>query len=200
MKNRKITRKITQGMYVLTTKGGGCIVDAVSQISSSDNPLITVAVMKDNYTNKLIHENDFFALSVLAVEADPEIIQTFGYNSMRDLDKFANIKTEEVENIPIISSSLGYMLCEKLETIENETHTLFIGKLTEADVFEDKDAMSYQYFTKHKDEFIKVKTSEGKTAWVCKVCGYVYYGDTLPDDFKCPLCGVGPENFVRKED
>ena len=65
MKNKKITRKITQGMYILTTNGGGCVVDAVSQVSSSENPLIAVAVMKKNYTNELIHQNDFFSLSVL---------------------------------------------------------------------------------------------------------------------------------------
>ena len=200
MKNKKITRKITQGMYVLTTKGGGCIVDAVNQISSGDNPLIAVAIMKQNYTNKLMHENDTFALSVLGMDTDSEIIQTFGFNSMKDIDKFEKCSLNEVEGINVIDSSLGYMLCEKVDVIENDTHTLFIGKLIEADVYKDGEAMSYGYYQEHKDDFIKVKTEKGKTAWVCKICGYVYYGDTLPDDFKCPMCGVGSEYFVRKED
>lgn len=199
MKNKKITRKITQGVYALTTKGGGCIVDAVSQVSAGDNPLIAVAVMKSNYTNELMHQNDTFALSVLGLDVNPEIIKTFGLNSMRDIDKFAVTKTNEELDLKIIDNSLGYMICEKVDTIENETHTLFIGKLIEADIYKDGEAMSYGYYQEHKDELLKVKTEKGKTAWVCMMCGYVYYGETLPDDFKCPMCGVGKEYFERKE-
>lgn len=198
MKNKKITRKITQGVYALTTKGGGCIVDAVSQVSAGDNPLIAVAVMKSNYTNELMHQNDTFALSVLGLDVNPEIIKTFGLNSMRDIDKFAVTKTNEELDLKIIDDSLGYMICEKVDTIENETHTLFIGKLIEADIYKDGGAMSYGYYQEHKDELLKVKTEKGKTAWVCMMCGYVYYGETLPDDFKCPKCGVGKEYFERK--
>lgn len=199
MKNKKITRKITQGVYALTTKGGGCIVDAVSQVSAGDNPLIAVAVMKSNYTNELMHKNNTFALSVLGLDVDPEIIKTFGLNSMRDIDKFAETKTNEELDLKIIDDSLGYMICEKVDTIENETHTLFIGKLIEADIYKDGEAISYGYYQEHKDELLKVKTEKGKTAWVCMMCGYVYYGETLPDDFKCPMCGVGKEYFERKE-
>lgn len=199
MKNKKITRKITQGVYALTTKGGGCIVDAVSQVSAGDNPLIAVAVMKSNYTNELMHKNNTFALSVLSLDVDPEIIKTFGLNSMRDIDKFAETKTNEELDLKIIDDSLGYMICEKVDTIENETHTLFIGKLIEADIYKDGEAISYGYYQEHKDELLKVKTEKGKTAWVCMMCGYVYYGETLPDDFKCPMCGVGKEYFERKE-
>ena len=198
MKNIKITRKITQGMYVLTTKNGGCIVDAVSQISSGDNPLIAVSVMKSNYTNELLKQHDKFALSVLGKEVNPEIIKTFGFNSMRDINKFENIETTQIEDINIINNSLGYMLCEKIDSIDNDTHTLFIGKLIEADVYEDKEAMSYQYYQKHKDELLKVTTEEGKTAWVCSICGYIYYGEELPEDFQCPTCGVDKSFFDKK--
>ncbi len=198
MKNKKITRKITQGVYVLTTLSGGCIVDAVSQVSAGDNPLIAVAVMKKNYTNDLMHKNNTFALSVLGKNVNPEIIKTFGLNSMRDIDKFAEIKTNEVEGLNIIDDSLGYMICEKIDSIENETHTLFIGKLIEADVYKDEEAMSYGYYQEHKDELLKVKTEKGKTAWVCLACGYVYYGEELPNDFKCPVCGVDATMFEKK--
>lgn len=198
MKNKKITRKITQGVYVLTTLSGGCIVDAVSQVSAGDNPLIAVAVMKKNYTNELMHKNNTFALSVLGKNVNPEIIKTFGLNSMRDIDKFAEIKTNEVEGLNIIDDSLGYMICEKIDSIENETHTLFIGKLIEADVYKDEEAMSYGYYQEHKDELLKVKTEKGKTAWVCLACGYVYYGEELPNDFKCPVCGVDATMFEKK--
>lgn len=198
MKNKKITRKITQGMYVLTTQGGGCIVDAVSQISAGEHPLISVAVMKTNYTNELMKTNDKFALSILGMNVNPNIIETFGLHSMRDIDKFENIETTKIENISIINNTLGYMLLEKVDWIENDTHTLFIGKLIEGDVFEDAEAMSYNYYQDHKEELLKIKTETGKTAWICTVCGYVYYGETLPDDFKCPVCRVHKELFEKK--
>lgn len=199
MKNKKITRKITQGMYILTTKDGGCVVDAVSQISMGDNPLISVAVMKTNYTNELLKNNTKFALSVLGKDVNPEIIKTFGYNSSRDINKFEKVETQNIDEIPVINDSLGYMICEKIDSIENETHTLFIGKLIHADVYKDEEAMSYQYFQEHKDELIKTQTEQGKTVWVCTICGYVYYGEELPDDFTCPICGVTKDLFVKKE-
>ena len=93
MKNINIIKKISQGMYVLTTQDGGCIVDAVSQISMGDNPLVTVAVMKKNYTNELLKNNDKFALSILSEDVNGKIIKTFGFNSMRDINKFESIET-----------------------------------------------------------------------------------------------------------
>lgn len=198
MKNSKITRKITQGMYVLTTKNGGCIVDAVSQVSAGDQPLIAVSVMKKNYTNQLLKENNKFALSVLGKNVEKEIVRTFGFHSMRDINKFEQVEMLEEEGIPIIQDSLGYMVCEIVDTIENDTHTLFIGKMIEADVFSNEEPMSYGYYQEHKEEFVKVTTDQGKTAWVCTICGYVYYGEALPDDFKCPRCGVSKELFQKK--
>lgn len=199
MKNSKITRKITQGMYVLTTKDGGCIVDAVSQISSGDNPLISVAVMKSNYTNELLKKNNYFALSVLGHDVNPEIIKTFGFNSMRDIDKFKNIETTQIQDINILNNSLGYLYCEIIDRIDNDTHTLFIGKLIEADVYKDEEAMSYQYYQTHKEELLKVTTEKGKTAWICSICGYVYYNEEFPEDFQCPVCGVDKSFFDRKD-
>lgn len=199
MKNINITRKITQGMYVLTTKHGGCVVDAVSQISSGENPLISVSVMKKNYTNQLLKNNTKFAISVLGKNVDSEIIKTFGFNSSRDINKFERIETINIDGINIVSNSLGYMICEIVDSIDNDTHTLFIGKLVEADIFEEDEEMSYQYYQEHKEELLKVKTENGKTAWICSVCGYVYYGDELPDDFKCPICQVGKELFKKEK-
>ena len=198
MKNKKITEKITQGMYILTTNGGGCVVDAVSQISFGDNPLISVAVMKKNNTNQLLKNNKKFALSVLNKRANAEIIKTFGFNSTRDINKFENIDTTEIDGVNVINDSLGYMICEIVDSIDNDTHTLFIGKLVEADMYEDSDAMSYQYYSEHKEEILKVTTETGRTAWICKICGYIYYGDNLPNDYKCPVCGVTRELFKRQ--
>ena len=198
MKNKKITRKISQGIYVLTTACGGCIVDAVSQISSGENPLISVAVMKSNNTHELLKNNSTFAISVLGNDVNPKIINTFGLNSMRDINKFGNIETLEIESLQIIKDSLGYMICEKVDTIENDTHTLFIGKLIEADVLKEDSPMSYGYYQEHKDDLIKVQTENGKTYWVCKICGYIYTEEELPEDFICPKCGVDKSLFERK--
>lgn len=199
MKNIKITWKITQGMYVLTTEKGGCVVDAVSQVSGGDNPLISVAVMKKNYTNELLKKNTKFAISILSKEVNPEIIKTFGFNSARDINKFEKMETKQVEGLEVIKDSIGYMICEIVDSIDNDTHTLFIGKLIEGDVFEEKEPMSYGYYQEHKEELLKTKTENGETAWICTVCGYVYYGEELPDDFKCPICQVGKELFKKKE-
>lgn len=199
MKNINITRKITQGMYVLTTKNGGCIVDAVSQVSAGENPLIAVSVMKKNYTNELLKNNTKFAISILGKEVNPEIIKTFGFNSSRDIDKFENTEITKVEDVNIIKDSLGYMVCEIVDSIDNDTHTLFIGKIIEADVYSEKEAMSYEYYQENKEELLKVKTDQGKTAWICTVCGYIYYGEELPEDYICPICKVGRELFKKQE-
>lgn len=198
MKNKKITRKITQGMYVLTTNNGGCVVDAVSQISSGDNPLISVSVMKSNYTNELLKNNSKFGLSVLGKSVNSNIIDTFGYKSMRDIDKFENVDFTLIDEVKVINDSLGYMVCEVVDSIDNDTHTLFIGKLIHADVFSDEEGMSYQYYQEHKDDYVKVVTEKGKTAWICTVCGYVVYDEELEDDYTCPICGVSKDLFVRK--
>ena len=197
--DKNIIRKLTHGMYILTTVGGGCFVDAVCQISGGDNPLISVAVMKNNYTNELLHKNKKFALSVFGNENDPELIKTFGMNSMRDYNKFENIKCSLVDEINVIDDSLGYIICEIEDIIENDTHTLFIGRAIKSKLINDGSAMTYTYYQEHKEELLKVKTKSNKTAWVCMMCGYVYYGEELPDDFKCPLCGIGKEYFELKE-
>ena len=118
MKNLKITNKISQGMYVLTTNNGGCIVDSVSQISSGENPLIAVSVMKKNNTNSLLKSNKKFAISVLGREADGEIIKTFGFNSMREINKFDRVDTRQIEGLEVINGSLGYMICEIIDYID----------------------------------------------------------------------------------
>ncbi len=198
MKNDKILWKISQGMYVLTTNNGGCVVDAVSQISGGENPLIAVSVMKKNYTNELLKKNTRFAISVLGKDIDPNIIKTFGMNSMRDINKFEFVKTTTVKGVKVINQSLGYMICDIIDSIDNDTHTLFIGRIIEADLYEDKEAMTYSYYQENKNDLLKIKTQNGKNAWICTVCGYIHYGEELPEDFKCPVCGVSKDLFRKQ--
>ena len=200
MKNKKITRKLSHGMYVLTTKDGGCMVDAVMQASAGENPIIAVSVMKSNNTNILMKKNDKFALSVLSNDVDGSIIETFGFNSMRDINKFDKVKCSNVDGLNIIDNSIGYLICEKIDSIENDTHTVFLGRMIEGDMFNNDKEMTYNYYQEHKDDLVKVKTDSNKTAWVCTLCGYIYYGDTLPDGFTCPRCGAGSEFFEKVSD
>ena len=197
IKNKKITRNISQGMYVLTTDGAGCMVDAVSQVSASDKPLISVAVNKNNYTNEMIKKNKKFGLSVLDMDVDGEIIERFGMHSSRDIDKFEGTDTENIDGIKGIKDSIGYMVFEVVDIIDTDTHNLFIGKMIAADKYNDKKEMTYAYYQEHKGDLIKVKTDTGRIAWICTICGYVYYGEEIPDDFKCPVCGVSKDMFKK---
>lgn len=199
MKNLKITNKISQGMYVLTTNNGGCIVDSVSQISAGDNPLLAVSIMKKNNTNLLLKNNKKFAISILGKETDGRIIKTFGFNSMREINKFEKVDTKKIEGLEVISNSLGYMICEIVDYIDNDTHTLFIGKIIEADLEKDEEPMTYLYYQENKEKLLKVKTASNQTAWICTICGFIYYGEELPDDYKCPVCGVDKTLFKRKK-
>mgnify|MGYP001090595124 CR=1 FL=1 len=198
MMDLTVTHKITQGMYVLTTEGGGCVVDAVSQVSGGDSPLFSVAVMKKNRTNELMRENSKFALSVLGVQGAGELIKQFGFQSSRDVNKFEGVAVTEVEGVKTLNDTLGYLVFEKVDAIENETHTLFIGRMIAGSVLNDEAPMSYGYYREHKEELLRVKTEKGQTAWVCTVCGYVYYGEELPEGYECPICSVDASLFVKK--
>ncbi len=202
MKATKITHKITQGVYILTTKGGGCLVDAVMRAGSKDDaPLVAVSVAKTNHSHKLLSSASTFALSVLGQDVDPELIQTFGFKSSRDVDKFTCCETAEISGIPVVKGTIGHMVLEKIDAIDNDTHTIFLGKLISGDLLEpDAEPMTYDYYQEHKSVLVAVSTERQKTAWVCTACGYVYYGDEVPDDFKCPLCGLGKAYFKKKTD
>lgn len=195
----KVNYSIIAGVYVLSTNGSACIVDSVSQISAGDNPLIAVSVNKSNFTNNKMLENDKFALSVLSKDVDGNIISTFGFNSSKDIDKFENISYKEVDGIKIINDSIGYIILEKINTVDSDTHTLFIGRLINQERNNEKEELVYQYYQRNKDEYIKVKVDEKKTIWVCTVCGYIYEGEDMPDDFECPICKVGKNMFEKKE-
>lgn len=186
-------------MYILSTNGGACMVDAVCQISSGDNPLISVSVMKKNYTNEMMHKNNTFSLSIFGMKDDPRLIKHFGMQSMRDANKFINEEYEIINETPVLKGTLGYLVLEKVDTIETDTHTLFIGKLIEAETNSNEEPMSYNHYQAHKEELMKATSESNKTAWVCTVCGYVYYADELPSDFVCPRCGATREMFIKKE-
>lgn len=192
----KVLNKISQGMYILTTKNGGCCIDSVSQISNGEMPLITISVMKDNYTNKLLKENNKFALSIIGINTDTSVIKTYGMNSSKNYDKFENSKTIIIDDLHIIKDSIGYLICEIIESIENDTHTLFIGKLLKSELIKEDIPMTYQYYQENKEKLINLDNKE--QAWICSICGYIHYGDELPEDFICPICKVDKNLFKQK--
>lgn len=185
-------------MYVLSTYGAGCMVDTVMQISAGDPVLISVAVNKSNYTNEMIKKNKKFAISILDMDVDANIIKTFGFNSSRDMNKFAKVDTIEVDGIEVIKNCIGYMTCEVVNIIDADTHTLFIGKMVGADKFNYKKQMTYNYYQENKDDILKIELENGKTFYVCTICGYVYKGEELPEDFVCPICFASRELFEKK--
>ena len=197
-KERDIIRDIISGMFIASTNNSACVVDTVLQVSATKEPLISVCVNKNNYTNEMIKENKRFAISILGKNTNGEIIKTFGFNSSRDLDKFQDFEYLEIEGVKILKESLGYLYCELVDVVDCITHNIFIGKVVKSERFKTEEAMTYQYYIEHKDELIKVETENNKPAWVCTVCGYVYYGENIPDDFICPRCGLSKDVFERK--
>ena len=193
----QIIDKLTHGMYVLTTQGGGCIVDAVCQISIAERPHISISVSKNNYTNELLKKNDKLVLAILSKKVEGKIIENFGFKSAKDCDKFEGIDTFEVEGIKVPKDIIGYIILEKEDIIENETHSLFITRYVDGKTLNEEEEMTYRYYREHKEDFVKVTTNSGKTAWVCTICGYVYYGEELPENYKCPKCGVDAKLFKK---
>lgn len=201
MIDKKVIYRLTHGMYILTTKDAGCFVDAVSQVGGGDATLISVAVMKKNFTNESMHKNNRFALAIFANNDDTTLIKTYGFNSSRNYDKFANSHVIEKEDTKVVDTTLGYIILEKIDTIENDTHTIFIGKVIESTMNDEtKEPMSYGYYQAHKDELLTpVITEKGKLAWVCTICGYIEYDlKELPDDYVCPSCGMDKSFFEQR--
>lgn len=195
---------IGYGLYVLTTChndiDNGCIVNTVTQVTS--NPLqIAVTVNKGNYTHELIMNSCVFNVSILTTETPMFVFEHFGFQSGRTVNKFANCEAEHraingVLYIPKYTNA--FLACKVNNSIDFETHTMFIADVLDAQVLSDKPSVTYDYYQNHiKPKPQTPKPSNGKRRWECKVCGYIYEGDFLPDDIECPLCKHGKEEFVE---
>lgn len=209
--NPNTFRSLTYGVYVVSTWDGekptGCTVNSVMQITSSP-ATIAVSVNHDNFTNECIARTKQFAVSILSEESDPSIIGTFGFQSGKTADKFAGVSYETADGLPVLKDTCGYITLKVVDTWETSTHTVFLGEVVGAEVLSNADAMTYAYY--HKvikgkspknaptylpDEAPDKEEAKPAKKFVCSVCGYVYEGDRLPDDFICPICGVGADKF-----
>jgi len=191
--------KLSYGLFVLTAKDGekdnGCIVNTVVQLTDVPKR-ITVAVNKANYTHDMIMKTGVFNVSVLSQDAQFAQFRQFGFQSGRDVDKFAGydqISRSENGVLYVTENTNALISGRVIETRDYGTHTLFVAEVTEARVLSAVPSVTYEYYFAN----IKPKPSklEEKKGYVCKICGYVYEGEPLPEDFICPLCKHGAEDF-----
>lgn len=214
---------LSYGLYVIGVKNdfcefGGCVVDALMQISSGNTPQIAVSCMKNNNTPTMIKKYGKFTVSVLGRAVDPFVLSCFGFQSGKNSDKWAAVEHDFADGLPVLKKAVSYLVCTVSKVIEADTHILFIADVTDSFNGEKDEPLLYaDYHKEHKDKALsayKLHYSEGSNQetvptaesggekWVCPVCGYVYDGEIpfeeLPDDWKCPLCGVEKSRFTKK--
>ena len=188
---------IGYGLYVITTNDGskdnGLIVNTVSQVTNTPNRL-AVTINKQNYSYHVIKQTGKMNVNCLSVEAPFKVFETFGFQSGRNVDKFAGINVKRSDNgLVYLDKYINSFISLKVDSyVDLDTHGMFICSITEARVLSDKETMTYTYYQKN----VKPKPATTvKKGFVCKICGYIYEGDVLPDDFICPLCKHGASDF-----
>ena len=188
---------IGYGLYVVTSNDGkkdnGLILNSVSQVTNTPNR-IAVTINKESYSHHVIKQTGVMNLNCLTTEAPFSVFETFGFVSGRNVDKFKNCSPNRSDNgLVFLPKYINSFMSLKVEQyVDLESHGMFICSVTEARVISDKETMTYTYYHNHVKP--KPKTN-GIKGYVCKICGYVYEGDTLPSDFICPLCKHGAEDF-----
>ena len=189
--------KIGYGLYVVTSNDGkkdnGLIVNTVTQVTSTPNR-IAVTINKANYSHHVIKQTGIMNINCLTVEAPFSIFERFGFQSGRNTDKFADFEAMYSDNgLAFLSRYINSFMSLKVEQyVDLDTHGMFICSVSEARVISDKETMTYAYY--HANVKPKPET-KGKKGYVCKICGYVYEGEELPEDFICPLCKHGASDF-----
>lgn len=196
--NMKALYHITYGLYLLSARSYGqdnaCIINTAVQVASE--PLrISISVNKGNKTHDMIMESGRFNLSALTTDAPFSLFQRFGMQSGRDVNKFIGFDdVRRADNGILVLSryASAYISLKLVRTLDLGSHTLFIAELEDAQVLSDLPACTYGYYQSD----IKPKPQpEKKKGWVCSVCGHVYEGEELPEDYVCPLCRHGREDF-----
>lgn len=188
---------IGYGLYVVTSNDGkkdnGLIVNTVSQVTNSPNR-IAVTINKDNYSHHVIKQTGKMNINCLSVDAPFSVFENFGFRSGRNVDKFEGSEPLRSDNgLAFLPRYINSFMSLKVEQyVDLDTHGMFICSVTEARVISDVETMTYTYYQNN----VKPRPqTEGKKGFVCKVCGYIYEGDELPEDFICPLCKHGAADF-----
>ena len=192
--------KLSYGLFVLTSREGnkdnGCIINTAQMLT--DNPKrVTIAVNRQNLSRDMIARTGLFNLSVLTEEVPFKVFEHFGFVSGRDADKFADCESDTrtangLRYVPKYTNAV--ISCRVVESHDYDTHTLFVAEVVEAKTLSEQPSITYAYYFAHTKPRLQ-PTDTPKKGFVCKICGYVYEGDTLPEDYVCPLCKHGPEDF-----
>ncbi len=188
---------IGYGLYVVTSNDGkkdnGLIVNTVTQVTNTPNR-IAVTINKDNYSHHIIKQTGKMNINCLSEEAPFSVFERFGFQSGRNTDKFEGCEVMRSDNgLVFLPRNINSFMSLNVEQyIDLGTHGMFICSVTESRVISDKPSMTYAYY--HANVKPKPAT-EGKKGYVCKICGYVYEGETLPEDIVCPLCKHGAADF-----
>lgn len=201
--NDKTMHKMTYGLFVLTAfengKDNGCIINTAIQLTSGP-PRISIAVNKANLTHDMIMNTKKFTVSIISEDAGFELFSRFGFQSGRDVDKFAGFsdcKRGYNDTNIITKGTNGYISAWVDQTIDLGTHTLFLALVTDMEILSDVPSVSYTYYQKHIKPQPAKKTESGKTIWRCTVCGYEYEGEELPADYICPICKHPASDFEK---
>ena len=188
---------IGYGLYVITSNDGkkdnGLIVNTVTQVTNTPNR-IAVTINKENYSHHIIKQTGIMNINCLSVDAPFKVFEVFGFQSGRNVDKFADCTPLRSDNgLVFLPRYINSFMSLKVEQyVDLDTHGMFICSITEARVISDRETMTYTYYQNN----VKPKPeTEGKKGYVCKICGYVYEGEELPEDFICPLCKHGAADF-----
>lgn len=203
--NEKAMFQLTYGLFVLTAahdgKQSGCIINTAGQVTNTPNR-ISVTVNKTNYTHDLVKESGIFTISILSQDAKFDLFKRFGFQSGRDVDKFEGFSGYQLgaNGVNYITEGTNAYISGKVEQIiDLGTHSMFIAAVTDMDVLNQVPSTTYTYYQeniKPKPQASK-QEGEGKAAWICKICGYVYEGDPIPADYICPLCKHPASDFEK---
>ncbi len=192
--------KLSYGLFVLTANDGkdnGCIINTVTQITDTPKR-ISIAVNKANHTHDQIMKTGLFNVSVLTNDATFDLFERFGFQSGRDNDKFEGFESvERSENglYYVTKAANAFISGKVIQTIDFETHTVFIADVTEAKVLANAPSLTYAYYFDHVKPKPAALTEQ--KGWVCKICGYVHEAEELPEGYICPLCKHGVEDFEK---
>lgn len=201
--NNEAMFNLSYGLFVLTSafdgKDTGCIINTAIQVTNEPNQ-ISIAVNKANFTNEVIEKSGKFNLSVLSESADFDTFRHFGFQSGRDVDKFAdypNCKRSADGLYYITKGTNAYISATVKQSVDLGSHMLFIASVDDMEVLSDEASATYDYYQSDIKPKPEQQASTGKTAWRCKVCGYIYEGEELPADFICPLCKHPASDFEK---
>ena len=192
--------KLTYGLYLLSTKDGeadiACIINTAVQVTVTPTKM-SIVVNKQNKAHDMILKSGVFSLSVLTENTPFSLFQKFGFQSGREINKFENYEFTERDVQGLLHLTRycnSYMSGKVIDTYDYGTHTIFVADIVEEASLSTDHSLTYSFYSEHIKPKVR-QVAEHKKGFICKICGYIYEGDTLPDDFICPVCKHGAVDF-----